>query len=179
MKSWFVSLCLVTALLQAVYAAVRVMISYRALELGGDGATVGILTALYSLVPLVAAIPIGRAVDGRHAAAVLRLGAALSVAAVIVIITSTDLVVLAVGSILLGFGHILTLVSGQGYIPLMSSPDQYDRRFGGLTVWISVGQSIGIPVAGIIASRSHEATSKPPARYSRCWCSRHSPPPRA
>ena len=61
MKSWFVSLCLVTALLQAVYAAVRVMISYRALELGGDGATVGILTALYSLVPLVAAIPIGRA----------------------------------------------------------------------------------------------------------------------
>ncbi|CAG7627963.1 MFS transporter [Rhodococcus opacus] len=156
MKSWFVSLCLVTALLQAVYAAVRVMISYRALELGGNGATVGILTALYSLVPLVAAIPIGRAVDGRHAAAVLRIGAALSGVAVVVIITSTDLVVLAAGSILLGFGHILTLVSGQGYVPLMSSPDQYDRRFGGLTVWISVGQSIGIPVAGIIASRSHE-----------------------
>ncbi|TQC46491.1 MFS transporter [Rhodococcus sp. WS4] len=156
MKSWFVSLCLVTALLQAVYAAVRVMISYRALELGGDGATVGILTALYSLVPLVAAIPIGRAVDGRHAAAVLRLGAAISVAAVVAILLSTDLVVLALGAILLGFGHILTLVSGQGYVPLMSEPDQYDRRFGGLTVWISVGQSIGIPVAGIIASRSHE-----------------------
>jgi hypothetical protein len=63
-RSWFVILCATTALAHAVYAAVRVMISYRALELGGDGATVGVRTTVYSLVPLIAALPIGRAVDG-------------------------------------------------------------------------------------------------------------------
>nr|WP_254925701.1 MULTISPECIES: MFS transporter [unclassified Rhodococcus (in: high G+C Gram-positive bacteria)] len=153
-KSWFVMLCATTALIQAVYAAVRVMITYKALELGGDALTVGVLTALYSLLPLVAAMQIGRAVDGRRAATMLRLGTAISLIAVAVVIVSSGIVVLAAGCILLGFSHILTMVSSQGYIPVRSKPDDYDRRFGGLTVWISVGQSIGIPIVGFIASRS-------------------------
>lgn len=140
-----------------MYAAVRVMISYRALELGGGDATVGVLTALYSLVPLVAAIPIGRAVDHRRAAGVLRAGTALAVAAVVVITVSGDIAVLTAGAIMLGFSHILTMVASQGYIPARSQPSDYDRRFGGLTVWISVGQSIGIPVVGVLASRSPAA----------------------
>jgi predicted MFS family arabinose efflux permease len=153
-RSWFVMLCATTALIQAVYAAVRVMITYKALELGGDAVTVGVLTALYSLIPLVAAMRIGRAVDGRRAATVLRFGTALSLLAVTVVLISSGVGVLAIGCILLGFSHILTMVASQGYIPVKSTPDDYDRRFGGLTVWISVGQSIGIPVVGYIASRS-------------------------
>ncbi|WP_027506542.1 MFS transporter [Rhodococcus sp. UNC23MFCrub1.1] len=154
MKSWFVMLCATTALVQAVYAAVRVMITYKALELGGDATTVGVLTALYSLIPLVAAMRIGRAVDGRRAATVLRIGTAVSLIAVTVVLVSSGIVVLAIGCILLGFSHILTMVASQGYIPVRSAPEDYDRRFGGLTVWISVGQSIGIPIVGFIASRS-------------------------
>lgn len=153
-RSWFAALCATTALMQAVYAAARVMISYRALDLGGSATTVGVLAALYALVPLVAAIPIGRAVDGRFAAAVLRSGSALAVVAVGIVAISGDIVVLAMGSILLGFSNILTMVASQGYVPALSAPGDYDRRFGGLTVWISIGQSIGIPVVGIIASRN-------------------------
>ncbi|MBY3988767.1 hypothetical protein HQO84_23160 [Rhodococcus fascians] len=51
-------LCATTATTQAVYAAVRVMITYKVLELGGDAAMVGVLTALYSLIPLLAAMQI-------------------------------------------------------------------------------------------------------------------------
>lgn len=152
-RSWFVALCATTALTQAVYAAVRVMISYRALELGGDGGTVGLLAALYSLVPLLAAIHIGRAVDGRRAAAILRTGSGLALAAVALIAASTDIVTLAAGSIVLGFSHILTMVASQGFIPRRSAPTEYDARFGGLTVWISVGQSVGIPIVGVLAGR--------------------------
>ncbi|MBF6180803.1 MFS transporter [Nocardia otitidiscaviarum] len=152
-QAWFVPLCAATALLQAGYAAVRVVVSYRALELGGDAATVGVLTALYSLVPLVVAIPIGRAVDSRYAALVLRTGAVVSVFAVAGVGFADGLVVLGAASTLLGFGHILTMVAGQGYITLRSDPADYDRRFGGLTVWISVGQALGIPVVGLLASR--------------------------
>lgn len=134
------------------------MISYRALELGGDAATVGLLVALYSLVPLAAALSIGRAVDGRHTAAVLRLGTLLAVVAVGVIAVSPGIWMLALGSVLLGFSNILTVVASQGYIPTRAKPADYDRRFGGLTVWVAVGQSVGIPVVGLLASgRSAEA----------------------
>jgi MFS family permease len=149
-----VYLCATTALIQAVYAAVRMMISYRALELGGNATTVGVLIALYSLVPLAAALPIGRAVDGHHTSRVLRLGTLLAALAVVIIAVSPGLTALAIGSVLLGFSNILTVVASQGYIPTRSQPQHYDRHFGGLTVWVAVGQSIGIPVVGLLASET-------------------------
>lgn len=113
----------------------------------------GILTALYSLARLVVAIPIGRAVDSRYAALILRAGALISVAAVAGVSLAENLAVLAVTSTLLGFGHILTMVAGQGYVTLRAEPEDYDRRFAGLTVWISVGQALGLPVVGVLATR--------------------------
>ncbi|RZK69922.1 MAG: MFS transporter, partial [Rhodococcus sp. (in: high G+C Gram-positive bacteria)] len=77
-KHWFRNVCIATALLQAVYHAVRVLVSYRVLALGGDAVTIGIVTALFSLAPLLVAVRIGRAVDRRHAAAVLRTGVLLT-----------------------------------------------------------------------------------------------------
>lgn len=130
------------------------MISYRVLELGGDTSVIGLTTALYSLVPPLAAMPAGRAVDGWHAATMLRLGSGVSAAAFALIAFSGDLVLLLVGSVALGFGHILTAVSGQGYIPALSQPQDYDKRFGGLALAISIGQSAGLPLAGAIASTS-------------------------
>lgn len=152
MRSWFAVLCLATALLQAVYAAVRVIISYNALELA-DSTVVGILTAAYSLIPLLVAIPIGRMVDGAHASAVLRVGAVVTVVAVGLVLLGDSIALLAAGSVLLGTGHMLTIVSGQGYIPLKSPPGQYDRQFAGLTLWVSVGQFAGIPLVGLLSTR--------------------------
>jgi MFS family permease len=84
----------------------------------------------------------------------LRLGSGVSAAAFALIAFGGDLLLLSAGSILLGFGHILTAVSGQGYIPAMSQPQDYDKRFGGLALAISIGQSAGLPLAGAIASAS-------------------------
>ncbi|MVU81175.1 MFS transporter [Nocardia sp. ET3-3] len=159
MPSWFALLCTATGLSQAVFTAVRVIISYRALEFGGDGTTIGVLTALYSLVPLLAALPAGRAVDRSHAAAVFRIGCATAVSAVVCVIFSTGLRQLAAGTILLGLGHLLTVVAAQGYVPLMSDPGDYDRRFGGLTVWISLGQSAGVPIIALFSSRPHSGSA--------------------
>lgn len=149
---WFIYLCVAIAALNAAYAGGRLLISYRVLELGGDTAVIGLTTALYSLVPLLAAMPVGRAVDGRHAATMLRIGAGVSAAAFALIALGGDLLLLSAGSVLLGFGNLLTAVSGQGYIPALSHPQEYDKRFGGLSLAISIGQSAGLPVAGAIAS---------------------------
>ena len=156
MKHWFLNVCVATALLQAVYHAVRVLVSYRVLALGGDAVTIGIVTALFSLAPLLVAVRIGRAVDRRHAAAVLRTGVLLTALGVLVIAASGDLIVLALGNVVLGFGQILVTVAGQGFITLLSPPGELDRGFAGLTLGVSVGQAIGVPLVGLIAAGSSD-----------------------
>ncbi|EHI45771.1 major facilitator superfamily transporter [Rhodococcus opacus PD630] len=155
-KHWFRNVCIATALLQAVYHAVRVLVSYRVLALGGDAVTIGIVTALFSLAPLLVAVRIGRAVDRRHAAAVLRTGVLLTTLGVLVIAASGDLIVLALGNVVLGFGQILVTVAGQGFITLLSPPGELDRGFAGLTLGVSVGQAVGVPLVGLIAAGSSD-----------------------
>ncbi len=156
MKHWFLNVCVATALLQAVYHAVRVLVSYRVLALGGDAVTIGVVTALFSLAPLLVAVRIGRAVDRRHAAAVLRTGVVLTSLGVLVIAVSDDLIVLGLGNVILGFGQILVTVAGQGFITLLSPPGQLDRGFAGLTLGVSIGQAVGVPLVGLIAAGSSD-----------------------
>ncbi|MFZ2175949.1 MAG: MFS transporter, partial [Rhodococcus sp. (in: high G+C Gram-positive bacteria)] len=155
MKHWFLNVCIATALLQAVYHGVRVLVSYRVLDLGGDAVTIGIIAALFSLAPLLVAVRIGRAVDQRHAAAVLRAGVVLSSLGVLVIALSDDLTTVALGNVVLGFGQILVTVASQGFITLLSPPGELDRGFAGLTLGVSIGQAVGVPVVGLIASGSN------------------------
>ncbi|KAF0966145.1 hypothetical protein MLGJGCBP_00683 [Rhodococcus sp. T7] len=156
MKHWFLNVCIATALLQAVYHAVRVLVSYRVLALGGDAVTIGVVTALFSLAPLLVAVRIGRAVDRRHAAAVLRTGVLLTSLGVLVIAVSGDLIVLGLGNVVLGFGQILVTVAGQGFITLLSPPGELDRGFAGLTLGVSIGQALGVPLVGVIAAGSSD-----------------------
>lgn len=156
MKHWFLNVCIATALLQAVYHAVRVLVSYRVLALGGDAVTIGVVTALFSLAPLLVAVRIGRAVDHRHAAAVLRTGVLLTALGVLVIAVSGDLIVLGLGNVILGFGQILVTVAGQGFITLLSPPGELDRGFAGLTLGVSIGQAVGVPLVGVIAAGSSD-----------------------
>ncbi|MFC9897853.1 hypothetical protein ACFVMC_29540 [Nocardia sp. NPDC127579] len=76
----------------------------------------------------------------------------VSVVAVAGVSLAAGLVALGAASTLLGFGHILSMVAGQGYTTLRSAPTEYARRFGGVTVWISVGQALGIPVVGVLTT---------------------------
>ncbi|MDP9882855.1 MFS family permease [Sinomonas atrocyanea] len=143
---------MITGSLNGVFSGARLIVSYRALELGGDGTTVGLITAAYSLLPLVVALPIGRAADGRHIGLMVRLGSGITVAALVMTGASENIPSLAVGSVLLGLGQVLTAVSAQSFIPAKSPPAQYDRRFAGLALAISAGQAVGIPIAGSLAS---------------------------
>lgn len=154
---WYPHLWAGTLLTQAAYNAARMLVSYRVLELGGDGTDLGVITALFSLLPLIVAVPVGRAVDNGHPAGVLRSGVLLTVAALLVIAVSGDLVVLAAGNIVLGFAQILVTVAGQGFIPLLSASDQIDRRFAGWALATSIGQTAGLPVAGLVTSASSGA----------------------
>ncbi len=155
-RHWLLYLCTATALLHAAFQSVRVLVSYRILALGGDAATIGLVTALYAIVPLVAAVRMGRSVDRGHATMILRSGIVVSTLGVGLIAASSGLVVLAAGNVVLGLGQLLVTVSGQAFVSILSPPDRLDRGFAGITLGVSVGQAVGVPVAGIIAA-NHSA----------------------
>ncbi|MBH0121263.1 MFS transporter [Rhodococcus sp. HM1] len=152
MKHWYTHVLILTAFTQATYSGARVLVSYRVLELGGSVALIGILTAVFSLAPLLLAVPTGRAVDRRHALAVLRSGVVLTVVAPALIAIGPGLTATTAGFVLLGFAQMLTTVAGQGIVSAMSSPRRRDRRFGGWSLAVSLGQLVGIPLAGVLAA---------------------------
>jgi hypothetical protein len=62
-RHWFGVLLLHAILLQAITFVLRPMTSYRAIELGAPVFWLGALSACFALVPLLVAIPSGRATD--------------------------------------------------------------------------------------------------------------------
>jgi predicted MFS family arabinose efflux permease len=144
---------------------VRVLISYRTLELGGSGVVLGLMTAVYSLVPLLTALFVGRLVDRGYATAVLWVGTILSILPVALAAVAPNLGVLLIATMSLGVGQLLTTVASQALIPQSFPADRMTAKFGHLTLGVSMGQTIGLPVAGMIA----DATSGDAAITNALW----------
>ncbi|WP_075693469.1 MFS transporter [Corynebacterium sphenisci] len=167
MRSWFLRLTAVSVVAQAVFNGGRVLLSYRVLEQGGDARTIGWFTAVFSLVPLLVALPAGRRVDGGRAPGVLRAGLIATAAAPLLMALSPTLWPLLAGYALMGFAHMLTLVAAQGMVAgLRGGARGLDSAFAQFTLGISVGQLVGIVFSGWIAARgggSPDAVATTPA----------------
>lgn len=149
---WFPTLLVLTTLSNLVLQGTRVLVSYRALALGGGAIEVGAITAAYALLPLLVALPIGRAVDRGAAVPTTRLGLFLAFLAILLCAWSPGLIVLGLANALLGVGQMLYTVAGQAVVPMWSPPASTDSRFGNLSLAISAGQFVGYPIAGFLAS---------------------------
>ena len=164
-RAWFPGLVFHTVIAQATYNGVRVLISYRTLELGGSGFVLGLMIACYSLVPLFLALFIGRLVDRGYATAVLWVGTALSILPVALAAVSPNLVVLLIATMSLGLGQMLATVASQALIPQSFPASKMTAKFGHLTLGVSIGQTIGLPLAGMVA----DATSGDAAITNALW----------
>ncbi|GAA0035694.1 MFS transporter [Brevibacterium metallidurans] len=164
-RAWFTGLVVHTVLAHATYNGVRVLISYRTLELGGTGVVLGLMTACYSLVPLLTALFVGRLVDRGYATAVLWVGTVLSILPVALAAIAPNLGVLLVATMSLGFGQLLTTVASQALIPQSFPASRLTAKFGHLTLGVSIGQTIGLPLAGMIA----DATGGSPHIVGALW----------
>lgn len=143
------ALLAMTAGQAAVYVA-RPTTSYRLLSLGYDARVVGFVAAAYALLPLVAAIPLGRYSDRRNAGTLIAAGCGFEVAACALLAIAHSAVTLGLASTILGLGHLAVALGVQDVIARESPPDRHDQHFGLLTAGVSVGQLIGPLVAGVI-----------------------------
>ncbi|MBV7294309.1 MFS transporter [Corynebacterium sp. TAE3-ERU12] len=154
MKTWFVRLVAVSVFAQAVFNGGRVLLSYRVLAFGGDAELIGWFTAVFSLMPLLIALPAGRRADTGHAPGVMRLGLIATLIAPVVMAASTGLWMLLAGYAALGCAHMLTLIAAQGMVAhLRSTARGMDSLFAYFTLGISAGQLFGIIFSGWIAAQ--------------------------
>ncbi|WP_070019332.1 MFS transporter, partial [Streptomyces nanshensis] len=149
-RRWLLRLVVSFVFTQGAVNMARPAVSYHALELGAGARAVGVITAVFALLPLVVAVPLGRHTDRRRCGPLLPVGAALIAAGCALSGTASSLVTLAVWSGVLGLGHLVFMIGAQSLVARQSGPGEHDRNFGHFTIGGSAGQLIGPVLAGLI-----------------------------
>jgi MFS family permease len=133
-----------SVLVQVVTFVVRPTSTYRALELGVPAAWLGVLSASFAIAPLLLALPSGQAVDRFGERRVMLLGGLLLCAATAVFaLLATSVGGLVVGSVLLGTGHLCSVVGQQALVANATPAGRHDSAFGYYTFAASLGQAVG------------------------------------
>lgn len=137
-------LLLHSALTQIVTFALRPTSAYRAIELDVPAAWLGALTASFAVVPLLLAVPSGQATDRFGERRVMLVGAALIAASGAVFLSEWGGAVgVVLGSVVLGTGHLFSVVGQQAAVANTAGPGRFDTAFGYYTFAASLGQAIG------------------------------------
>lgn len=151
MSNWVGRLLWSSAITQGVIYIVRPMITYRALELDASATTVGIIAAIYALLPVLMALSFGRWVGVIGEGRFLLLGTLGLIGSSTLLIASHSLLLLALAAALSGTAHLSCMVGGQTMVALRSPEDQYEKHFGYYTFSASLGQMVG-PILGTLVA---------------------------
>lgn len=131
-------------LVQVLTFVLRPATTYRAIELGLDASLLGMLSACFALAPLLLALPSGAVTDrvGERVMAVL--GAVLVLASALTLTLAGNSVSgLVAGTVLLGVGHLGSVIAEQTWVANRARGGRADSAFGRYTFAASLGQTVG------------------------------------
>ncbi|MFC8229549.1 MFS transporter [Streptomyces sp. NPDC057287] len=151
-RGWLLRLVIAFAFAQGAVSMARPAVSYRALSLGADERAIGVITGVYALLPLFAAVPLGRRTDHGRCAPLLPVGVVLIGGGCALSGTSGSLAALAAWSGVMGLGHLCFVIGAQSLVARQSAPAEQDRNFGHFTIGASLGQLVGPIAAGYLIS---------------------------
>ncbi|MGW5677498.1 MFS transporter [Streptomyces sp. NPDC003860] len=151
-RRWLLRLVIAFGFTQAAVSMARPAVSYRALALGADERAIGVIAGAYALLPLFAAVPLGRRTDHGRCTPLLYLGVALIAAGCALSGSADSLATMAAWSGVMGLGHLAFVIGAQSIVARRSRPEEQDRDFGHLTVGVSLGQLVGPLAAGLTVS---------------------------
>jgi MFS family permease len=133
-----------SVLVQVVTFVLRPTSTYRALELGVPAMWLGVLSACFAVAPLMIAVPAGGAVDRFGERRVMLLGGLLLCAAAgAFAVLGTSVAGLVAASVLLGVGHLCSVVGQQALVANATPAGRHDTAFGHYTFAASLGQALG------------------------------------
>ncbi|MGW2773365.1 MFS transporter [Streptomyces olivaceoviridis] len=149
-RGWLLRLVIAFGCAQGAVSMARPAVSYRALALGADERAVGVIAGVYALLPLFAAVPLGRRTDHGRCAPLLPAGVVLIAAGCALSGLAGSLWAMALWSGVMGLGHLCFVIGAQSLVARQSAPHEQDRNFGHFTIGASLGQLIGPVAAGAL-----------------------------
>ncbi|GAA4782881.1 MFS transporter [Streptomyces ziwulingensis] len=149
-RGWLLRLVIAFALAQSAVSMARPAVSYRALALGADERAVGVIAGVYALLPLFAAVPLGRRTDHGRYAPLLPFGVVLIAGGCAFSGLAGSLWAMALWSGVMGLGHLCFVIGAQSLVARQSAPREQDRNFGHFTIGASLGQLVGPVAAGAL-----------------------------
>jgi predicted MFS family arabinose efflux permease len=139
-----VPLVLHSAIIQTIYAIVRVTTSYRAIELQLPVVSLGIISATFAIPPMLLAVWVGRFLDRGHDAQAAWIGSGVFVVACAgFCFLANSLAALLLLTALFGVGHLFLMASQQMLCVRSAGPRGRDAAFGNYVVSSAVGQGLG------------------------------------
>lgn len=130
--------------------AARVTTALYALSLQASAFTVGTLIALFALVPMILAVPMGRVIDRIGMRKPLMIGCLLASAGVLLAATVSGLPVLYAAAMLIGTGFMAIFIGTQHAVGVMSPPEQRTANFSRLSLGFSISSFTGPLIAGFM-----------------------------
>ncbi|MER7054861.1 MFS transporter [Streptomyces sp. NPDC000351] len=159
-RGWLLRLVIAFGFAQGAVSMARPAVSYRALALGADEQAVGVIAGVYALLPLFAAVPLGRRTDHGRCAPLLPVGVVLIAGGCALSGIAGSLWAMALWSGVMGLGHLCFVIGAQSLVARQSAPHEQDRNFGHFTIGASLGQLVGPVAAGaLIGGRDMAASS--------------------
>jgi MFS family permease len=131
-------------LVQVIAFAFRPGLSYAVLDAGGSVASLGLLGAAVALPALLLAIPTGRVADRFGERGTGMLGAVFLIGAGLLALSgSSSIALLLLSAVLIGIGHLLSVVSEQAIVANRSIEGARETAFGIYALATSFGQVLG------------------------------------
>ncbi|MET7574438.1 MFS transporter [Streptomyces sp. NPDC005492] len=149
-RGWLLRLVIAFSFAQGAVSMARPAVSYRALALGADERAIGVIAGVYALLPLFAAVPLGRRTDHGRCAPLLPVGVVLISGGCALSGLAGSLWTMAVWSGVMGLGHLCFVIGAQSLVARQSAPHEQDRNFGHFTIGASLGQLVGPIAAGAL-----------------------------
>ncbi|MGW4231456.1 MFS transporter [Streptomyces sp. NPDC004980] len=159
-RGWLLRLVIAFSFAQGAVSMARPAVSYRALSLGADERAIGVIAGAYALLPLFAAVPLGRRTDHGRCAPLLPLGVVLIAGGCALSGRAHSLAALAAWSGVMGLGHLCFVIGAQSLVARQSAPAEQDRNFGHFTIGASLGQLVGPIAAGYLVSERDGAMAR-------------------
>jgi MFS family permease len=141
------------------FRASKVLVTLFAIELGASQFTIGILIALYSLLPALLAVHAGRLSD-RLGVRLPMLAGSLGVSTGLLLPwLAPSLPALYASAVLIGASHMFYNVSAQNLVGSLGSAAERTRNFSNYALAMALGSFFGPLAAGLAIDRFGHATS--------------------
>ena len=143
-------LVLLLIIAHTAFNGIRIATSLAAIKAGGGALWVGLLTAMFNIIPAFVAIRVGRMVDRVPLRRPLVVGCALMAIGGVVAAIEPMLWVLALCAATLGVGWMIIAASSQYAVALLVGSENRIRAFSVMSMGFSVSSFLGPLIAGFM-----------------------------